>query len=138
MGRKPTFDKNQAIELYAKGLGFRAIAKILNCKEDAVEKCIKRNAPELVKQRKMKITNKKILKLKKEEELILTKTNLLNKEDLKEIANGKKIGINKNETISVYSFIKWNRQSYIANKENGKLNYDNRRGAKPFDVPGSF
>ena len=138
MGRKSAIDKKIAIELFKKGLTLRAIAEELNSTEDAVRMFIKRNAPKELKKRKEARNNrKKVNSISKDDEIDLEKSNLLSLDDKKKILEQHSHGFGKIHTMGKYSFVLWNRQSYITNEE-GEICFDESRGLRTYNVPKKY
>ncbi len=131
-GRKATFDIEKALELFRKGLKYKEISGTLNIKESTLKMFLKRHASTELKDKKAVKRNKS-----KKDEFILESSHLLNVNDLKEIMDAKTYGINDNESISAFSLLLCCRHSY-KNHVNGKLKFDETRGAITKDVPKYF
>ncbi|MCC0664962.1 hypothetical protein, partial [Clostridioides sp. ZZV15-6597] len=97
--------------LYLKGYSAKEIADTLNKEANTVNLCIYRNCIDL----------KKIHKENK----------IIRKDTLKLLDRHNKTYINDS------SLLKYNRQSY-ENDRNGNLKFDERRGSKPYDIPGIY
>lgn len=138
MPRKSSVDKEIVVKLFKDGLTYRAIALQLNSTEEAIRKIIKRNAPQELDKKKEKIkARNRYLESSKKEEFVLENKNLLSVQDRIELMNERKFGINTNESMGTYAFIKWNRHSYISDKK-GVLHFDARRGGITKDVPKTY
>lgn len=155
-------DKNKVKELLLNDIDSKEIAIVLNAKESAVRKCISRYFLDIVeKLRKEK--EDKIAKLYKEgytAEKIAYKLNMeistvknyfsldrfielkstheFNLKEIKKISRDTKRIMNQenNHILSTRGIINQNRQSFIT--RNGKLVFDNSRGARPWDVPQTY
>lgn len=134
-GRKSTLDKDLVIELFKSGHTYRTIAKQLNSNEDAIRMLIKRktSAEELNLSKAAKQENRKeVLRIKKlqnsnEVDFIVEHRSELGSAVLTEIKEASMYGINSNESMSDYSFIKWNRDCYVTDKKTGILHFDKKR-----------
>lgn len=134
-GRKSTLDKNLVIELYKDGHTYRAIAEKLSSTEDAVRKLIKRNTSKKElnlnkaarQEMKKQTLRKEKLKNTNEIDFIVEHRSELGSAALKEIREASKYGINSNESMSDYSFVKWNRDCYVTDRATGILHFDKKR-----------
>ncbi|MCE0588426.1 hypothetical protein, partial [Clostridioides difficile] len=163
INNEKVIDIEEVKKLYLKGYNAKEIADILNRNIDMIKKCICRNCEDL----KMihKKNNEKIVDIETVRRLYSKGYNAkeiadtLNKEantvnlciyrncvDLKKIHEENRI-IRKdtlklldrhNKTyINDGSLLKYNRQSY-KNGKNGDIKFDDKRGSKPYDIPGIY
>lgn len=155
-------DKNKVKELLLKDIDSKDIAIILNVKDSAVRKCISRyfldivekirqekedtiatlyeegfTAEEIAYKRKMPIpTVKNYFLLDRFIELKAThEFNLKEKKKIRRETN-RIMNRENNNILSTRGIINQNRQSFIT--RNGKLVFDNSRGARPWDVPKAY
>lgn len=132
MGRKITFDTEKAIDLLTKGVKQKDIAIQLGIKESTLKMYLKRNHSDKLE----KIRENRKKKLNKSDDFKLEQSNRLTVKDLKEISENNRIGINANESMSAYSFILANIQSYKL--KGNKYVFDESRGKITYAVPKSY
>ena len=136
MGRKSSVDKEKVIELFRTGLTYKVIAEELNSTEEAIRKIVKRNAPvDLSKKRAAMETRRR---KPMTDEFTIESSNLLGVDDLKQLMEERRNGINTNESMSNFSYIKFNRQSYITDPKTGILHFDKSRGGVTKDLPTTY
>ncbi|GAX66679.1 hypothetical protein NCKUH21_03711 [Clostridioides difficile] len=97
--------------LYLKGYNAKEIADTLNKEANTVNLCIYRNCVDLKK--------------------IHEENRIIRKDTLKLLDRHNKTYINDD------SLLKYNRQSY-KNGKNGDIKFDDKRGSKPYDIPGIY
>ncbi|HBH4034389.1 TPA: hypothetical protein KSL09_003213 [Clostridioides difficile] len=97
--------------LYTKGYSAKEIADTLNKEVNTVNLCIYRNCVDLKK--------------------IHEENRIIRKDTLKLLDRHNKTYINDG------SLLKYNRQSY-KNGKNGDIKFDDKRGSKPYDIPGIY
>ncbi|MCE0593416.1 hypothetical protein LWE76_00160, partial [Clostridioides difficile] len=97
--------------LYSKGYNAKEIADTLNKEANTVNLCIYRNCVDLKK--------------------IHEENRIIRKDTLKLLDRHNKTYINDG------SLLKYNRQSY-KNGKNGDIKFDDKRGSKPYDIPGIY
>ncbi|HBF2925402.1 TPA: hypothetical protein KN155_003483 [Clostridioides difficile] len=97
--------------LYLKGYNAKEIADTLNKEANTVNLCIYRNCVDLKK--------------------IHEENRIIRKDTLKLLDRHNKTYINDG------SLLKYNRQSY-KNGKNGDIKFDDKRGSKPYDIPGIY
>ena len=137
MVKKPKVDKKVVIQLFKRGMTYRAIANELETNEDTIRMIIKRNAPEdLAKKREEREVKRNSCKENNENEL--EHSHLLSLNDIKEIRDEKSYGIMPNESIGDYGFLRMNIQSYKLSKDHKRLIFDESRGKRTYAVPKSY
>ena len=138
-GRKSSFNKDIALNLFKQGFTYREIAVKVGATEDAIRMFLKRHAKmEVDRKNAARATKIKKLFEPNEDPLILEQTGNLTVEERTEIMNSRSFGLNLGEGISNRNFVICNRHAYKTDKK-GKLHFDKiYAGSITKNVPPSY
>lgn len=142
-GRKVTFDTEKATKLYENGFKYKEISKLLNVNESTLKSFFKRNIITNNDMKSKRKENKEGERKKKKENIEtdyfeLEHSNLLNKNDMKEIREEKNNGIMPNESIGTDAIKKLFWQSFKLNDKKTRYIFDESRGLITHDMPKSY